>query len=149
MDDDGTAFDDFDTGEIGVGVDETYDEELSDGVDEDEEEDSDEIRDDIECIEQRSTVASNEAQRRTTPYMTKYELARILGTRAMQIARNARVMVDPRGETDPLRLAEMELRARCIPITVRRNMPDGSYEDWNANELIALDDHFLLPHERQ
>lgn len=37
--------------------------------------------------------------------MTKYERARILGTRALQIAMNAPVMVELRGETDPLAIA--------------------------------------------
>lgn len=39
-------------------------------------------------------------KRITTPYMTKYEKARILGTRALQIAMNAPVLVDIEGETD-------------------------------------------------
>ncbi|KAJ6748022.1 DNA-DIRECTED RNA polymerase SUBUNIT K [Salix purpurea] len=34
--------------------------------------------------------------------MTKYERARILGTRALQISMNAPVMVELEGETDPL-----------------------------------------------
>ena len=38
----------------------------------------------------------------TTPYMTKYERARVLGTRALQISMNAPVMVELDGETDPL-----------------------------------------------
>jgi hypothetical protein len=32
--------------------------------------------------------------RMSTPYMTKYEKARILGTRALQISMNAPIMVD-------------------------------------------------------
>ena len=35
----------------------------------------------------------------TTPYMTKYERARVLGTRALQIAMCAPVMVELEGET--------------------------------------------------
>jgi DNA-directed RNA polymerase I, II, and III subunit RPABC2 len=40
--------------------------------------------------------------RKTSKYMTKYERARILGTRALQISMNAPVMVELEGETDPL-----------------------------------------------
>jgi len=83
----------------------------------------------------------------TTPYMTKYERARILGTRALQISMNAPVMVELEGETDPLQIALKELRARKIPITVRRFLPDGSYEDWNVDELIIPDEQNLLPRE--
>jgi DNA-directed RNA polymerase I, II, and III subunit RPABC2 len=62
--------------------------------------------------------------------MTKYERARILGARALQIAMNAPVMVELAGETDPLAIALKELKAFKIPIIIRRYLPDGSYEDW-------------------
>jgi DNA-directed RNA polymerase I, II, and III subunit RPABC2 len=64
-------------------------------------------------------------QRTTTPYMTKYERARILGTRALQISMNAPVLVDLEGETDPLQIAIKELSEKKIPLIVRRYMPDG------------------------
>ncbi|XP_052496144.1 DNA-directed RNA polymerases I, II, and III subunit RPABC2 isoform X1 [Budorcas taxicolor] len=51
-------------------------------------------------------------KRITTPYMTKYERARVLGTRALQIAMCAPVMVELEGETDPLLIAMKELKAR-------------------------------------
>jgi DNA-directed RNA polymerase I, II, and III subunit RPABC2 len=77
------------------------------------------------------------SERITTRYLTKYERARVLGTRALQISMNAPVMVDLDGETDPLRIAEKELRERKIPIIVRRYLPDGSHEDWSIDELIV------------
>ncbi|CAG2106465.1 unnamed protein product [Medioppia subpectinata] len=79
------------------------------------------------------------AKRITTPYMTKYERARVLGTRALQIAMCAPVMVELEGETDPLQIAMKELKARKIPIIIRRYLPDGSYEDWGIDELIITD----------
>ncbi|EDV20593.1 uncharacterized protein TRIADDRAFT_50973 [Trichoplax adhaerens] len=77
------------------------------------------------------------SKRTTQPYMTKYERARILGTRALQISMNAPVMVELEGETDPLQIALKELKANKIPMIVRRFLPDGSYEDWSCNELIV------------
>ena len=68
------------------------------------------------------------ATRTTTPYMTKYERARVLGTRALQIAMCAPVMVELEGETDPLQIAMKELKQRKIPIIIRRYMPD---DDWD------------------
>lgn len=76
------------------------------------------------------------ADRTTTPFMTKYERARVLGTRALQISMNAPVLVDIEGETDPLQIAMKELNAKKIPLVVRRYLPDGSYEDWSVDELI-------------
>merc|ERR1712088_1199948 len=78
-------------------------------------------------------------ERVTTPYMTKYERARVLGTRALQIAMCAPVMVELEGETDPLQIAMKELKQRKIPIVIRRYLPDGSYEDWGIDELIITD----------
>ena len=68
--------------------------------------------------------------------MTKYERARVLGTRALQISMNAPVMVDTGNETDPLKIAMKELRERKIPMIIRRYLPDNSYEDWSLDELI-------------
>ena len=83
--------------------------------------------------------SQNSANRVTSPYMTKYERARVLGTRALQIAMCAPVMVELEGETDPLQIAMKELKQRKIPIVVRRYMPDGSFEDWGIDELINMD----------
>jgi DNA-directed RNA polymerase I, II, and III subunit RPABC2 len=78
--------------------------------------------------------------RMTTPYMTKYERARVLGTRALQISMNAPVMVElDQGESDPLEIAGKELRAGRVPFTIRRFLPDGTYEDWGVHELITDD----------
>eukprot|EP01125_Pyxidicula_operculata_P016406 TRINITY_DN5638_c0_g1_i1.p2 TRINITY_DN5638_c0_g1~~TRINITY_DN5638_c0_g1_i1.p2 ORF type:complete len:159 (+),score=56.88 TRINITY_DN5638_c0_g1_i1:926-1402(+) len=92
---------------------------------------------DIEIVDnQDEPVASEEKRRITTPYMTKYERARILGTRALQISMNAPIMVDLDGETDPLQIAMKELQARKIPLIIRRRLPNGSFEDWSVDELI-------------
>ncbi|KAF2719147.1 RNA polymerase Rpb6 [Polychaeton citri CBS 116435] len=94
------------------------------------------------AMEERNSVKSikerkipNE-RRSTTPYMTKYERARVLGTRALQISMNAPVLVDVEGETDPLQIAIKELREKKIPLVVRRYLPDGWYEDWTCEELL-------------
>ncbi|XP_055812394.1 DNA-directed RNA polymerases II and V subunit 6B-like [Solanum dulcamara] len=89
-----------------------------------------------EKTEQQEPV---ERPRKTSKFMTKYERARILGTRALQISMNAPVMVELEGETDPLEIAMKELRERKIPFTIRRYLPDGSYEDWGVDELIVED----------
>jgi len=83
-------------------------------------------------------------KRITTPFMTKYERARLLGTRALQISMNAPVMVELAGETDPLAIALKEMKAKKIPIIVRRYLPDGSYEDWSCDELILEGEGTLL-----
>ncbi|KAF2816337.1 RNA polymerase Rpb6 [Mytilinidion resinicola] len=96
----------------------------------------------VAAKEQKNTVKNlrekrvpNE-KRTTTPYMTKYERARVLGTRALQISGNAPVLIDVEGMTDPLQIAIKELREKKIPLVVRRYLPDGWYEDWTCEELL-------------
>ena len=84
-----------------------------------------------------NATAMDKTQRMTTRYLTKYEKARVLGTRALQLSLNAPPMVELEGETDPLQIANKELREGKIPLIIRRFLPDGSFEDWSLDELIV------------
>eukprot|EP00461_Guttulinopsis_vulgaris_P002888 UN02889 len=75
-------------------------------------------------------------ERKTTSFMTKYERARVLGTRALQLSHGAQPLVALNGETDPLMIARRELAERKIPFIIRRYLPDQSYEDFTIDELI-------------
>lgn len=50
---------------------------------------------------------------------------------------NAPPMVEKGDETDPLKIAEQELRKGKIPMVIRRYLPNGDYEDWRVSELIV------------
>lgn len=60
---------------------------------------------------------------------TKYEVARILGARALQIAMDAPLLLKIGKEKleevryDPLKIAEIEFAADVLPITVKRPFP--------------------------
>jgi len=52
---------------------------------------------------------------------TRFERARILGARALQVSLGAPILTDvPAGLVDPVEIAELEFAAGRIPITVRR-----------------------------
>ena len=99
--------------------------------------DQDAIEGRVEVLGNAAAQPIDKSKRITTPYMTKYERARVLGTRALQISLNAPVMVDIGGETDALKIAMKELRERKIPMIIRRYLPDNSFEDWSLDELIV------------
>ena len=66
--------------------------------------------------------------------LTRFEKARILGTRALQISMGAPVMdqeiMDENTDlSDPLLIATKELEKKLLPISVRRFLPDGRYQD--------------------
>ncbi len=62
--------------------------------------------------------------------ITKYEKARIIGARALQIAMGAPVLLDlPEGLSDSIEIALFEFDNEAIPITVVRRMPG---EKWGT-----------------
>lgn len=132
------ADDDYNDLDIGY-EDEPPEPDIEEGVEEDPENNEDAPDDVVGGEGEEKEQDKTPRPRHTTKYMTKYERARILGTRALQISMNAPVMVELEGETDPLEIAMKELRARKIPFTIRRYLPDGSYEDWGVDELIVED----------
>lgn len=76
--------------------------------------------------------------RRSSPVMTKYELAAIIGMRAEQIARGAPPLVDEGIDDvpfDPVAIARRELRAGRLPFVNVRKLPDGSKERWKLKDL--------------
>lgn len=66
---------------------------------------------------------------------SKYERARIIGARGLQISMDAPLLVGMSKEDlegvnyDPLRIAERELEDGVLPISVNRPMPKRSEED--------------------
>lgn len=56
--------------------------------------------------------------------LTRFELTRILGARALQISLGAPVLMDVGAEQDPILIAKTELDAGAIFITVLRMLPD-------------------------
>lgn len=53
---------------------------------------------------------------------TRFERARIVGARSLQIAMGAPVLVEDDGRLDPLSIAIEELNVGVIPITVKRKI---------------------------
>jgi len=127
----------FDGDDVGDDFEEVDEDENLDDVQEGEGDDGPQI--DILNLNEADGQHVPTHKRITTPYMTKYERARVLGTRALQISMCAPVMVEIDCESDPLQIAQKELAARKIPIIIRRYLPDGSYEDWKIDELIITD----------
>lgn len=71
-----------------------------------------------------------------TERMTTFEKARVLGLRATQIAGGSPVHIDTKGETDPLRIARMELISNDNKMLVKRDMPDGTVKRIPVNDMI-------------
>ncbi|RLI25757.1 MAG: DNA-directed RNA polymerase subunit K [Candidatus Hecatellales archaeon] len=71
------------------------------------------------------------------PRLTRFERARIIGARALQISLGAPVLIEiPENVSRPIDIAKLELERGLLPITIRRKLPDGSYVDMAIQDLI-------------
>ncbi len=76
-----------------------------------------------------------------TIFLTRYEKARIVGARALQISFGAPILVEkPMNVIDPIKIAQLELKSQILPLTIRRELPDGEYMDIPINRLILKKD---------
>lgn len=64
------------------------------------------------------------------PKTTRFEKARIVGARSLQISMGAPILVEVDERlTSPIDIAMTELEAGILPITIRRTLPDGTFQD--------------------
>ena len=64
------------------------------------------------------------------PTLTRFEKARIMGARALQLSLGAPVFIEiPKNATSSLEIAMEELKQRVIPIVIKRTLPNGDYQN--------------------
>lgn len=68
--------------------------------------------------------------------LTRFEKARIIGARGLQISLGAPILMKIKDETDPIIIADKELFKNVLPLTVARLLPDGSYQNIPLSWLL-------------
>jgi DNA-directed RNA polymerase I, II, and III subunit RPABC2 len=69
--------------------------------------------------------------------LTRFEKARIVGARALQIAMGAPILIgSPEACAGPIDIALLELNSGILPLTVRRTLPNNEYQDIPLKWLI-------------
>ena len=78
--------------------------------------------------------------------LTKYERARILGARALQIAMNAPLLIKINDKDlekinfDALKIAEIELESNILPISVKKPLPKKKEEKLKRTKSKEIND---------
>lgn len=75
------------------------------------------------------------------PRLTKYEVARIIGARAMQLAMGAEPLVDVHevGTADPVLIAMEEFKRGLLDFIIVREFPDGRAIRIRLKEILELE----------
>ena len=64
------------------------------------------------------------------PGLTRFEKARITGARSLQLSLGAPSLIEiPLEVRDSVSLAIAEIEAKALPISIRRVLPNGLYQD--------------------
>ncbi len=64
------------------------------------------------------------------PKLTRFERARIVGARSLQIAMGAPAFIPMEGPyRGPIETAMLEMEADALPISIRRSLPNGITQD--------------------
>jgi len=97
-----------------------------------------EIDKECEIIRNREIITKNLEHKPTEisgkivtgpPTLTRFERARIMGARALQLSLGAPVFIEiPKNATSSLEIAMEELKQRVIPIVIKRTLPNGDYQ---------------------
>ena len=59
-----------------------------------------------------------------------------MGARALQISMGAPILIEAEGASNPIDIALEELEGGILPITIRRTLPDGTFQDIPLKWLI-------------
>ena len=75
--------------------------------------------------------------------MTRFEVARLVGARSLQVSLGAPVLTKTE-ETDPIKIAKQEFKDKMIPITIKRKLPAGGEEVIEIKKAI---ENWLVDHK--
>ena len=94
-------------------------------------------------------------EQKTKEQFTKYEIARIIGARALQIAMDAPLLLKIPEEKlkeiryDALRIAEIEFNENVLPITIHRPTPRKGKDKLSTIKEDKVSDEELIEKEKE
>ena len=117
---------------------------INEGIKEDideEEINEEDINEEINPGDNKKVIVSKE-NRISDGFISEYEYVRVLSIRSKQIMLGGKIMLNNgeelRKRMSPREIAEMEIKGKCCPLIIVREMCNGTVEKWSVNELEVL-----------
>jgi DNA-directed RNA polymerase subunit K/omega len=85
----------------------------------------------------RIDVVVPKDKRITSEIMTLAEFTRVISERAKQIENGSPIFCEINGETNLIKIAELEIALKCCPMKVTRYLTASIKEVWDINEMVA------------
>ena len=107
----------------------------------DEEVNEEDINEGVNQGDNKKVIVSKE-NRISDGFISEYEYVRVLSIRSKQIMLGGKIMLkngeELRKRMSPREIAEMEIKGKCCPLIIVREMCNGTVERWSVNELELL-----------
>ena len=107
----------------------------------DEEVNEEDINEGVNKGDNKKVIVSKE-NRISDGFISEYEYVRVLSIRSKQIMLGGKIMLNNgeelRKRLSPREIAEMEIKGKCCPLIIVREMCNGTVERWSVNELEVL-----------
>ena len=107
----------------------------------DEEVNEEDINEGVNQGDNKKVIVSKE-NRISDGFISEYEYVRVLSIRSKQIMLGGKIMLkngeELRKRLSPREIAEMEIKGKCCPLIIVREMCNGTVERWSVNELEVL-----------
>lgn len=117
---------------------------INEGIKEDideEEINEEDINEGVNKGDNKKVIVSKE-NRISDGFISEYEYVRVLSIRSKQIMLGGKIMLNNgeelRKRLSPREIAEMEIKGKCCPLIIVREMCNGTVEKWSVNELEVL-----------
>ena len=116
---------------------------INEGIKEDidEEVNEEDINEGVNQGDNKKVIVSKE-NRISDGFISEYEYVRVLSIRSKQIMLGGKIMLkngeELRKRMSPREIAEMEIKGKCCPLIIVREMCNGTVERWSVNELELL-----------
>ena len=111
------------------------------GIGDNEEDIDEEINEEVNEGNNKKVIVNKE-DRISDGFISEYEYVRVLSIRSKQIMLGGKIMLNNgeelRKRLTPREIAEMEIKRKCCPLIIVREMCNGSVERWSVNELEVL-----------
>lgn len=115
---------------------ESVDNDYVDGEEDNISEVSDLIELEENVIDNQNEEIVKKEDRITRPFLTKYELVRIIGTRRKQLSLGAKPMIKLEGKLSINEIVDEEIKQNMVPLKIKRPLPDSNkIEIWEFEEL--------------
>ena len=99
--------------------------------------DNDNIKEKYEYkpIINREVIFIHPENRKTSEIMTMFEYTNVISTRARQIELGGTVFTDINNLSDPIKIAEKEVKDKRCPLDINRYISENIAEKWHVNEM--------------